>query len=112
MPNFSIALSRVLLKIASALLPSFPDSPDAGVAERLVQLPLGLALFGLLVVPDLLEGILYFRVVLQSAARVQKELVDAPECLLHHSATQFCSHLRDEGHFSVVPFQCILLLKS
>ena len=98
----------MLLKIASALLPSFPDSPDAGVAERLVKLPLGLALLGLLVVPDLLEGILYFRVVLQSAARVQKELVDAPECLLHEP--QFCSHLRNEGLFSVVPFQCILLL--
>ena len=76
------------VEIASALLPSFPDSPDAGVAKCLVQLPLGLALLCFLVVLDFLEGRLHLRVVLQSAARVQEELVDAPESLLNHMFAQ------------------------
>ena len=89
-PARSVTTGRTfvgVVKIASPFcrLPRSPHSADAGVAKRLVQLPLGLVLLGISVVLDLLDGRLHLRVVLQSAARVQKELVDAPERLVGHN---------------------------
>ena len=69
-----------------------------------MQLPLGLALLGVLVVLDLLDGRLHLRVVLQSTARVQKELVDAPERLFGHN---FIPIYEIEGNFGELLVECI-----
>ena len=69
-----------------------------------MQLPLGLALLGILVVLDLLDGRLHLRVVLQSTARVQKELVDAPERLFGRN---FIPIYEIEGNFDELLVECI-----